>query len=145
MAGLTAWLERPVVVRSAQILIGLVFLVAGLAKIGDLGSFAGQIHNFRMMPVWSENILAMTLPWIEVVAAMCLILGHRARAAGVFAAALMFVFIVAVAQASLRDLDIECGCFGTADATKVGLKKLLENTGLFFLAVISTLPWNRDA
>lgn len=145
MAGVARFLERPAVIRTAQVLIGVVFLIAGLAKIGDLGSFASQIHNFRMLPVWSENLLAMTLPWIEVVAAMCLILGQRARAGGALAAVLMFVFIVAVAQAAIRGLDIECGCFGTADGTRVGLEKLLENIGLFALAVISTLPWRARA
>ena len=55
------------------------------------------------------------------------------------ATALMVVFTVAVAQAVARGLDFECGCFGTADGSRVGARKLLENTGLTILAAISGL------
>jgi hypothetical protein len=52
---------------------------------------------------------------------------------------MMAVFIVAVAVAMARGLDIECGCFGTADGTRVGFVKLLENSGMFALAAIGSL------
>lgn len=125
--------------RTAQILIGIVFAVSGLAKIGDLQSFALQVHNFRMLPVWSENLAAMTLPWVELVAALSLLLAIRPRAGAGVAAALMAVFLVAVGVAIFRGLDIGCGCFGTADATRVGWVKMGENTGLFILSVLAYL------
>ena len=132
-------LRRRPVVRVSQVVIGVVFIAASLAKIGDMATFASQIHNFRIVPIWSENLVAMTLPWVELVAGMCLILGIRARGAGILATILMVVFLVAVGQAVGRGLDIECGCFGTADATKVGIQKLLENTVLTMFAAVASL------
>ena len=70
---------------------------------------------------------------------MALILGIRARSGGVAVTAMMAVFVVAVAQAVARGLDIECGCFGTADAAQVGVSKLLTNIGLLAISVVATL------
>ena len=132
-------LRHRVTVRICQLVIGGIFAMAGLAKVGDLGAFAEQVHNFRLAPVALENLLAMTLPWIEVVAALALILGIRARAGAVVTAALMAVFTVAVALALVRGLDIECGCFSTGDASRVGLVKLAQNLGMLGVAVMASL------
>jgi uncharacterized membrane protein YphA (DoxX/SURF4 family) len=139
MTALVEFVHRRWVVRLAGIGMGAVFIAAGLAKIGDVGAFASQIHNFRMAPIWSEHLLAMTLPWIELVAGLCLVFDVRRRAAGALIAALMAVFLVAVGQAVARDLSIECGCFGKAGASTVGLKKMLENAGLLVVSIVATL------
>lgn len=139
MSGLWNSLRRPWVVVGARIVVGLVFAVSGLAKIGDMASFALQIHNFRMLPIWSEHLVAMTLPWVELVAALGLVLGIRPRSSALITTVLMAVFTVAVAVALSRGLDIECGCFGTADATRVGFWKLLQNVGLLAVSAVALL------
>ena len=65
MEAIKSVLRHPWTVRACRVGIGLIFAYAGLAKVGDLGAFALQIHNFRMVPVSTENVMAMTLPWIE--------------------------------------------------------------------------------
>lgn len=132
-------LAHPGLVRVAGIAIGLVFVIAGLAKIGDTGAFATQVHNFRLTPIVLENLVAMILPWVELVAGTALILGARSRAAAWICAALMMVFTIAIGQAAARGLDFECGCFGKGDASTVGVQKLLENVGLTLIALVATL------
>ena len=127
------------VVLFGQLAIAVVLLVSALAKIGDAASFARQIGRFRLVPFGLENLAAITLPWIELVAALAIFTRVQPRAGAVVAAGLMGLFWIAVAVAMARGLDIECGCFGTGDATRVGLVKLIENTGLLALAVIATL------
>ena len=133
------WLSRPATVRTCQILIGLLFAVAALAKLGDLHAFAQQVHNFRLVPGVLENFVAMTLPWVELVAALALLSGFRARSAGVVVALLMTVFSLGVLLAMVRGLDIECGCFGTGDATRVGVAKVLQNAALLGLALVASV------
>lgn len=139
MAAAMAWLKRPGVLRGAQLLVGVVFLVAALAKIADLNTFATQLHNYRMMPVWSENLVAMVLPWVELLAAFSLLFGVRPRSGAVIVFAMMLVFTVAVGVAMARGLDVSCGCFGKVLSSKVGFQKLLENVGLLLLAGIASL------
>lgn len=143
MSRLAAIVRRPLVVRGAQVVVGAFLLGAALAKVGDPAAFAVQVHNYRLAPVWSEHLLAVTLPWVELVAGLSLVLGVRGRAGAVVAVALMALFTLAVAQAWLRGLDFECGCFGTADASRIGAKKLAENlalTGVAALAAIRLRP-----
>jgi len=139
MDGLKHFLHHPRTIRASQIVVGVIFLFAALPKIGDMGSFALQVHNYRMIPVALENLMAMTLPWIELVIALALLLGIHARSGAVLSAGLMVVFLVGIGQAVARGLDIDCGCFGTTRATGVGLTKLAEDVGFLVLAVVASL------
>jgi len=139
MNGLLRVLAHPRLVLVAQVAVALVFLVAALAKIGDAATFARQIHYFRLLPPPLENLMAMTLPWVELTAALAIVFRIRPRAGSVVIAGLMGLFVFVVAAALARGLDIECGCFGTADASRVGTTKLLENVGLTALALIASL------
>jgi uncharacterized membrane protein YphA (DoxX/SURF4 family) len=125
--------------------VAAVLLAAALAKIGDAGTFARQIGRFRLVPLGFENLLAITLPWIELVAALAILFRVQPRAGAALGVGLLGVFWIAVAAALARRLDIECGCFGTADATRVGVQKLVENTGFLAVAVVGCLrPLNTN-
>ena len=139
MSAVMNLMRHPRVVLLAQIGIALVFLVAAMAKIGDGAAFATQIGYYRLLPGGLENLLAITLPWIELVAALALLLRFRPRAGAVITFGLMGLFVFVVAAAFARGIDIECGCFGTSDASRVGVAKLVENLGLMALAGIASL------
>jgi putative oxidoreductase len=146
MIDLKRWEAHRGIVRVCQVAIGLVFLVAALAKIGDVSAFAADVHNFRLVPIALENLVAISLPWVELVAGLALVVGVRSHAAAAVVAALMVVFTLAVIAALARGLDIECGCFGKAAGTRVGAKKLGENVGLSLLAFAATLrTFRREA
>jgi uncharacterized membrane protein YphA (DoxX/SURF4 family) len=132
-------LSSPILIRVCRIAVGLVMLAAALGKIGDPGAFSSQIHHFHLTPIGAENLIAAVLPWIELVAGLALVLGPYARSAAWLSAALMIVFTVAVGSAVARKLDIECGCFGTADATHVGGVKLAENLLITGAALVASL------
>jgi len=133
------WLRHPAVLRIAQIAIGCFFLAAALGKIADLPAFSLQIHNFHLAPVWGENLIAIMLPWIELVAGLALVLGVAPRAGAIVVLALMVLFTVAVGSAWARGLDFKCGCFGKADASTIGARKFIENVALTALAAVATL------
>ncbi len=136
---MTRLLSAPWLVGLARIGIGVVFVTAALAKIGDPGALATQVHHFHLVPDAWENLIAIMLPWVELLAGLALVLDVRARSGAWIATGLMAAFTMAVAIAMARGLDFECGCFGTADATHVGLAKLLENTVFFVVAAIGCL------
>jgi putative oxidoreductase len=130
--------RHPGLIRAAQIVLGILFGWAALAKLADLATFALQVHNFRLLPIAAENLVAMLLPWVELVAALALVLGMRPRAGAWVAGVLLAVFTVGVALAMARGLDFECGCFGKASSTRVGWGKLAQNLGMLLLAWIGT-------
>jgi uncharacterized membrane protein YphA (DoxX/SURF4 family) len=136
---MTGVLTSTPVRRGAQIILGLLFLAASLAKIVDVTSLASQVHNFHLIPLWSEHLVAMTLPWIELMAGLALVLGIRARAGAWVAGALLLAFTFGIVLAMARGLNFECGCFGTADGTRVGWTKLGENLGMLALAALGSV------
>lgn len=125
--------------RGAQVLLGLLFLYAALAKIVDVPGMAKEVHNFHLAPLWSENLIAMTVPWIELAAGLALVLGVRPRAGAWVTGGLLLVFTAGVLAAMARGLSFECGCFGTANATRIGWAKLAENVGMLALAAVGSL------
>jgi putative oxidoreductase len=73
------------------------------------------------------------------VAGLALVLGIRPRAGAWVAGVLLAGFTIGVALAMARGLNFQCGCFGTADATRIGWSKLGENLGMLALAVLGSL------
>jgi uncharacterized membrane protein YphA (DoxX/SURF4 family) len=81
----------------------------------------------------------MTLPWIELLAGLALVLGVRPRSGAVLVLVLLVGFTVAVGAAWARGLDFECGCFGKASASRIGAQKFAENLAWTALAVVAAL------
>ena len=139
MNGPLARFADPRVVRTAQIAIGALFIVAAAGKIADVPDFARQLHNYRLAPLWSENLLAAVLPWIELCAGAALVTGRLRRGGAFLVLALMLVFTVAVGSAWARGLDFHCGCFGKLGASTMGARKFAENIGLIVLAGVAAV------
>ncbi|MFZ1290100.1 MAG: MauE/DoxX family redox-associated membrane protein [Melioribacteraceae bacterium] len=120
-----------------RIYLALYFILSGLAKINNLEIFTYSIENYRLFPIEFINILAITIPWIEVISGTLLLLGIFIKENALIIASLLMVFTFAVISAVLRNLDIDCGCQGTLDGQKVGMLKIIENISLFIVAILS--------
>jgi uncharacterized membrane protein YphA (DoxX/SURF4 family) len=116
-----------------RLALGLVFLWAALAKIPEAGAFAKEVHYYRMLPVALENLFALGLVWAELLIGLGLVLNLAPRTMTAAAGFLLVVFFIAIGQAVIRGLDIECGCFGTSDGSRVGLVALGRD--IVFLAL----------
>jgi len=110
----------PPMVTCLRIALGVVFIAASLGKIQDPEAFASNIANYRVVPFPLIHIMAIVLPWIEIMAGALLVLGVWVKANAALTGGLLFVFIIAVSQALVRNLDISCGCFdSTSSAHKM--------------------------
>ena len=110
-----------------RIILGSIFIISGVEKISNPAEFAQTIENYRLLPISSINIFALILPWIELISGMFLLFGIKNKENSLIITTMMIVFTSAVVIAVLRNLDIDCGCFGTLTAQKVGLRKVIEN------------------
>jgi uncharacterized membrane protein YphA (DoxX/SURF4 family) len=141
-----------------RFIIGGVFIVSAIVKIGnvqvshahgmqfshvpDLTQFAQDVANYHVPPRALNNLVAITLPWIELLAGGLLVLGIWKRASAVVITALMVVFLAAIGSALAHGYDIRCGCFGTVDARRVGVTALAEDVVL--LAMAAWLAWRLE-
>ena len=118
-----------------RIILGLIFIYSGILKIIDVQGFSDSIFNYKLLPDLIVNILAVLLPWIELTAGLLLTLGICVKENAFIINILLAVFIIAITINLLRGLDINCGCFGTENGTKIGFTKLIENSILFCIGI----------
>jgi uncharacterized membrane protein YphA (DoxX/SURF4 family) len=107
---------RPALGWVFRTVLAALFLYAGFAKLVDVRAFAVDIANYRILPAILDAPLAATLPGIEIACGVGLLGGRTARAAATLATGLLVTFTVAAAQALARDINIDCGCFGSVRA-----------------------------
>ncbi|HOJ60221.1 MAG TPA: MauE/DoxX family redox-associated membrane protein [bacterium] len=136
---------HPATLLGLRIILGAVLIYAGWIKIFDMPGMAKSIENYRILPVAMVNIPAIVMPPVEIITGLCLILGIWMEGALVIATGLFAVFIVAIQSAILRGLDIECGCFGTSDAEKVGTRVLVRDFLLLFVTLLIWLGYKRES
>jgi putative oxidoreductase len=121
----------------ARLIIGIFFIVVATGKIADPLHFSNEINNYDLLPDKIINIMAIALPWLELVSGLLLIFGVKIKANSMLLIAMLFVFTVAVSIAILQGLDINCGCYSAIEERKVGWSKVAENIGLMVLGVIA--------
>ena len=132
----------PLFLRVVGIAIGVTFVCASLDKIGHPDRFADVVHEYDVLPAVSVNAFALMMPWVEAVAGSALILGVWRRSAGLLATVLTAAFMVAIAQAEVRGLEVECGCFDVSgmSATEATWDLFARDFGLL---LASALIWRR--
>jgi putative oxidoreductase len=111
-------LTHPWLTIRVQLALGVFFVVAALPKLGDPPSFAHMVYNYRIVPGALINLMALTMPWAELLSGLALILGIWKDAARTIIALLLAVFIVAISINLLRNNAIDCGCFDVTAAGK---------------------------
>lgn len=110
--------------RLLQLVLGMVFVVAGGLKVVNPAQFAVAVGHYRLLPPGLDNLMALTLPGVEVLAGGLLLAGIWRRAAALVIAGLTVMFLGAIVSALARGLNIECGCFGTVSGGRIGWESL---------------------
>jgi uncharacterized membrane protein YphA (DoxX/SURF4 family) len=94
-----------------------VFVYASLDKIADPAGFARIVYQWQLVGPVLSNLVAVTLPWIELVAGLLLIAGVWRRDAAAILGVLLVVFIVAASIVLVQGTDVDnCGCTSVAAA-----------------------------
>ena len=103
-----------------RILLGLIFLFAGIAKISDPVRFIFTLRQFNLFSEAVIPFMALYLPWLEFILGLFLILGLLYRASAFLLACLNTMFAIAILTVVVRGMEIDCGCFGMlADILKI--------------------------
>ncbi len=94
--------------------LGSVFIVSGFQKLlSPPQNFAAIIEKFEVLHGPTVTLLSLTLPWVELIAAIFFVLGLWTTAALAVLWLMNTVFIGVLTSALIRHLPIDqCGCFG---------------------------------
>lgn len=122
----SSFLLSPWLTIRVQLALGAIFVAAALPKLLDPPSFAHMIFNYRLVPGPLVNLMALTMPWIELLCGLALILGIWTGTARTLIGLLLTTFIVAIGINLLRGNAIDCGCFDVTAAGKTVEERLAD-------------------
>jgi uncharacterized membrane protein YphA (DoxX/SURF4 family) len=109
-----------------RVVLGLVFVYAAWVKLfGTQWSwpprlepwelFALAISSYDILPLKSVELVARTLPWLELAIGLMLLVGRGVRIAATVMSLLLLVFFGLMVRAFAQGKEISCGCFGPGE------------------------------
>ncbi len=101
----------PIAMFAIKLILGITFVFASYHKIEDPGEFAKIIYGYSIFPDFSINILAIIIPFIELIAGFSLIFNFFPRAALLLINTLLSGFILVIGFNLLKGHEFDCGCF----------------------------------
>jgi uncharacterized membrane protein YphA (DoxX/SURF4 family) len=130
----------------ARLVVGVVDLLAGLAKFSDPAANVRQVRAFQVLPEAVVPTVGHALPTAELIIGGALILGLLTRLFAVIGALFFIAFIIGIAAAWARGLEINCGCFGSqgvpADPQRQYAIDIARDIGLL-LCCVWLIIWPR--
>lgn len=122
---------------AGRLLIGGLFIYASVYKIFDPLGFAASIRNYGILPVEWSNVVALTLPWVEMIVGVFLIIGVQTKSSALLTTGMLGIFLGAIVYAFSIGLDIDCGCFSSATSSpgRVGLYHIVRDSAFFVVSL----------
>jgi putative oxidoreductase len=112
--------------RALEVVLGGLFFYAGLQKVLHVHEFAEAVLAYRLLPESLVGLAVAGLPWLEVAAGFCLVVGLKRRSCLLLLSGLAAVFLVVIFITMARGLNIDCGC-GLFFQRQVGWVPVVED------------------
>jgi putative oxidoreductase len=113
MKYLKLFIENSWVAGIVAFLLGGLFIYATIHKIADPPDFAKIVYNYRIFP-W-PNLVGVYMPWVELLAALALIvgvfIGKGKKGGAALIGLLLLVFMAGIGFNLARGNIVDCGCF----------------------------------
>lgn len=104
----------------ARLVVGGVWIWAGLSKLPDPAASIETVRAYELVPAGLVEPVGYLLPALEVVVGIALVAGLLTRGSALLSVLLLVAFVVGIASAWARGLEIDCGCFGGDGADRGG-------------------------
>jgi uncharacterized membrane protein YphA (DoxX/SURF4 family) len=101
-----SWIEL-----AARWILGLTFVYASYHKIMAPAEFAKFVYGYDLFPFEVINLIAIILPFLELVTGFALVLGVYPRSAVLIIIAMLVAFIIILSVNLIRGHEFICGCF----------------------------------
>lgn len=128
----------------ARLLLALIFVVAGLAKLADRAGSRQAVSDFGL-PVALAAPLGVLLPLAELAVAAALVPAATAWWGALGALALLLAFVAAISVSLARGRRPDCHCFGQLHSAPAGWGTLARNGALAAVAGFVVWAGHKDA
>ena len=97
-----------------RLVLGGIFLAACADKLLNPADFAKLLYSYQILPDYLINMVAIALPWLELLLGLSLLSGIAAPGAVILANLLLGVFFGVLLFNLARGLNVNCGCFSNS-------------------------------
>ncbi|HEY1688422.1 MAG TPA: MauE/DoxX family redox-associated membrane protein [Solirubrobacteraceae bacterium] len=130
------------VLLASRLMLALVFVVAGVAKLFDLAGSRRAVADFGV-PDRLAGGFGLLVPLCELLIAGMLLGRGSARWAALAAALMLLVFACAIGLSLRRGKAHECHCFGQLSASAIGFATFVRTVLLAVLAAaVTAVGWD---
>ena len=106
-----SWIEL-----AARWILGLTFIYASYHKIISPEDFARIVYGYDLFPEIFIHLIAIIIPFLELIAGSALIIGLYPRSAAIIINGLLLAFITVLTINLIRGHEFDCGCFSAAQS-----------------------------
>jgi len=107
-----SWVEL-----ASRWVLGLTFIYSSYGKILSPADFAKIIYGYGLFPAELINLIAIILPFLQLVAGLALLFGAYPRSAVLIVNVLLLAFIILLSINLLRGHEFNCGCFALQNSS----------------------------
>jgi uncharacterized membrane protein YphA (DoxX/SURF4 family) len=130
---------RNAVLLFLRLALAGLFFYAGVVKAGASQEFAIALLPFTFVPPEWTMPLALSLAWIEILAAILLLLPRAFPFGAALVCALCVLFIGVLSWALWNGIIVSCGCFGADDSPSAWKMFLAIGRDILLLAAASAI------
>jgi uncharacterized membrane protein YphA (DoxX/SURF4 family) len=163
---------RRAIIWIGRLVLGGIFVYAGFSKLFmpnnahlwpmfflrfsitmNISVFAQQVESYKLISPETSQLVAHTLPFVEIALGLLLLIGWRLRIWATAITAIMVGFLAVVTRAYFLHMDINCGCFGAPE--KLTGMTVVRDGAFAALALLMTIfafmearqphPWSAPA
>lgn len=116
-----------------HLIFGGIFIYAGALKAQDPAAFVMDVRSFDLLLDPYAAWAAMGLPWLEIFAGLAVVTGVLRKGGLLVLNVSLLVFLAAIGISWYRGIDIQCGCFGSSDATSNYVELMVRDLVLLAL------------
>ena len=115
--------------------VGCLFLCSSLPKIRQPYDFLSSVYNYELVGPKLGVLVAMTLPWAELLVGICLVGGIFVSGALLVSMGMAAMFTFVLASALYRGLDISCGCFSASGGGIISYSTLIRACAILLASI----------
>jgi putative oxidoreductase len=122
-----------------RLLLGCMFLYSSLPKIRQPYDFLSSVYNYELVGPKLGLLVAMVLPWAELLVGICLVGGIFVSGSLLVSIAMGGMFSFDIASALYRGLNISCGCFSASSTEQIGYITLIRALVIMLISAVAYL------
>ena len=109
--------------------LGGFFIFAALPKIADPTLFALQIGDYQLLSDPWPTVMAVSMPWLELLVGVAIVVRKLYLGSLLTVIGMLVAFMIALSTLIVRNLDVECGCFGSGGTAPEAMARGRHSVG----------------